>query len=310
MAAGEACQFSYINVAFFAAATGFDTEGFGEAVRVVTRLLDASVEYTIRNHGALLLPLVAQKRRIGVGITGFADLLIRMGVPYDSRAAVDVAAQISELLDYHSKAESVELARARGAFPAFRVSRFLVPEWRARKLPRSTGVIAREDWERLLSAISHVGIRHASTTAMPPTGTSSEIVGSSKSLEPYFALTEQQGKVHRVVREALRNHPDQDVAAKILETLTDGESASLDSAALAHIPYLETARQISPWAHLAIQAGFQRFLDEAMAKTINLPESATPGDVLQSLWMAYRYHLKGLTVFRDNCLENRGASHG
>ncbi len=303
MAAGEACQFSYINVASLGSREGLAAESFGEAVKVMTRLLDASVEYTIRNSEHLQLPLVERKRRIGVGITGFADLLVKMGVPYDSPEAVKIATSISELMDYNSKVESAQLAKQRGAFPAFFESRYADPEWQRRKLPRTTGVVSEEQWETLFDEIDSFGIRHASTTSLPPTGTSSAIVGSSKSLEPHFSLADYRtGMVHRVVMEDLRQRADAETILGAIALSTEG---ILDDDTLALVPHLTTARQISPDAHLNVQAGFQSFLDEALAKTINLPEEATPDDVLQSLWSAYRLNLKGLTVFRDNSLGTR-----
>lgn len=305
MAEGEACQFSYINVAELVSADGaFDQEKFGSAVRTMTRLLDASVEHTVRNSHSFSLPLVEQKRRIGVGITGFADLLINLKMPYDAPDASHLAAQISEALDFHSKAESVTLAQQRGTFPAYGLSRFLDTEWVRRKMPYSTGAVSPDQWEALFAEMEQHGIRHASTTAMPPTGTSSAIVGSSKSLEPLFALTDHHGVVSRVVREAL-SRSDNPGIREVLGHITVAKAAMLDSEALDLVPYLRTARQVDSQAHLDVQAGFQSFLDESLAKTINLDNSATVGDVKAALWSAYTSRLKGITVFRDNCLAER-----
>lgn len=304
MAEGEACQFSYINMAALVRNGEFDQEGFGDAVRIMTRLLDASVEHTIRStDDEVKLPLVEQKRRVGVGITGFADLLVALKIPYNDERAVVLASQVSELLDYHSKKESVALARKRGAFPAYGVSRFLDPEWVSRKLVRSTGVVPMEDWRLLIEEMNEHGIRHASTTAMPPTGTSSTIVGASKSLEPLFSLTDHRGNWVRSVREAFADA--EHILAGVLGQGAMRTTAMLDPEALRHVPHLVTARQIDPAVHLEVQAGFQSFLDESMAKTINLPNSSSVEDVLAGLWDAYRLNLKGITVFRDNCLSER-----
>ncbi len=200
MAPGEACQFSYVNLARFAKDGEFNQKKFCKTVEVLTRLLDASVEYTIQNaNDDLVLPLVRMKRRIGVGITGFADLLIQLGIPYDDERAVLLASKISELLDYHSKKMSVELALCRGAFPAYAKSRYKDQDWVRRKHHKMTGVIEEELWNELYKKILNKGVRHASTTSMPPTGTSSTIANSSKSLEPHFALKDHLGRVHNVV---------------------------------------------------------------------------------------------------------------
>lgn len=305
MAEGEACQFSYVNVASLVTDGKFDSEEFASAVRVMTRLLDSSVEYTIQNNDSLQLSLVEQKRRVGVGITGYADLLIRLRIPYSSPDALQLAGEISELLDYHSKVESVSLAEKRGAFPAFSISRYIDPEWTQRKMPRSTGVITGEDWDRLFAGIDRHGIRNASTTAMPPTGTSSAIIGSSKSLEPLFELTDFQGNVHRSVRESLEKTFGVHGVERLIGAIAADGSSFRDSVQLSGVGHLETARQISQDAHMGVQANFQSFLDEALAKTINLPNDATKEDVLEAMWGAYRLKLKGLTVFRDNCLTER-----
>jgi len=304
MAEGEACQFSYINLGILVNELGeFDYNEFGQAVRILTRLLDASVEHTINQYDNIQLPLVQEKRRIGVGITGFADLLVRLKIAYDEPAAVVIAAQISEALDYHSKAESVELSKSRGPFPAYHVSRYLDPEWLRRKYPSSTGIIKHQDWEKLYGDIEKYGIRHSSTTAMPPTGASSIIVSSSKSLEPHSALTDQHGSLFWSVREAIETTTHLDTQRAMGELSI--ANAILSDSSLIELPYLRTACQIDADAHIAIQAGFQKYLDESVSKTINLKNSSTVDDVLSILWSAYYYRLKGVTVFRDGCLTER-----
>ncbi len=301
MAAGEACQFSYVNVDTLVQDGAFDIDTFAEAVHVMTRLLDASVECTIQNNSSLELPLVSMKRRIGVGITGFADLLIRLGIPYSSVAAQELACEISELLDYHSKLESVRLAKRRGPFPAFKNSRYQDQVWLRRKLSRCTGVVGMENWDTLLDQILTHGIRNASTTAMPPTGTSSAIVGSSKSLEPIFEIIDHKGRVHRAVYEYIASNSVHRTPDSVKQLLLQDQAIS----GISQFPHIETARNISHTNHIAIQANFQKFLDESLAKTINLHNSASEADVLEVLWSAHTHNLKGITVFRDNCLTER-----
>lgn len=304
MAEGEACQFSYINLSplTFTNAEGvmaFDTEGFGQAVEDMTRLLDASVEQTVNNTGDLNLPLVREKRRIGVGITGFADLLITLGIPYDDPVAPELAHQISELLDFHSKNASVQLAKERQPFPAFGNSRFKDPKWTRRKIAFSSGAIALGAWEKLFRQMDKHGIRHAATTSLPPTGTSSTIANTSKSLEPHFDLISPNGEPYPSVIYALeRSQVDTDGMSKEeIILLLDGISSVL--------PHLRTARQIDPSAHLKVQAAFQIFLDDSLAKTVNLSNTATRKDVYDLLFQAWASGVKGITFFRDGCLAER-----
>lgn len=310
MAAGEACQFSYINLGLVTVtnpSTGevtFNQDLFTEAVRDMTRVLDAVVEQTINNQSDISLPLVAQKRRIGIGITGFADLLVRLRIPYDDPRAIQLSGHISELLDYHTKQMSVELAKKRGAFPAFTESRFREQEWLARKMHNATGAVPLSAWEELFEDIQTHGLRHASTTSLPPTGTSSTMVKSSKSLEPHFMLTAGEGVIYPSVADTLASEDDQRLATHV-GTLIISSMVDLPPEIIERLPYLKTARQISPRDHLRAQAAFQSFLDESLAKTINLPEGSTVSDVQDILRDAYKLGLKGITVFRDNCLAQR-----
>lgn len=313
MAAGEACQFSYINLGLLTATdissgeVTFDQDLFTEAVRDMTRVLDAVVEQTIQNQSDISLPLVEQKRRIGIGITGFADLLVRLRIPYDDPRAIKLSGHISELLDYYTKRSSVELAKKRGAFPAFDESRFRDREWLARKMHNATGAVELSAWEELFEDIQTHGLRHASTTSLPPTGTSSTMVKSSKSLEPHFMLTAGEGVVYPSVEDTLANEEDQQLAVHV-GGLIVSSVVDLPADIIEKLPYLKTARQISPRDHLRAQAAFQSFLDESLAKTVNLPEGSTVSDVRDILNDAYGLGLKGITVFRDNCLAQRSAA--
>lgn len=305
MAEGDACQFSYLNLASFVSNSSFDTEKFAESVHVLTRFLDSSVEYTLKNQSeaGLALPLVYEKRRIGVGITGFADLLIKLEIPYDAPEAIILAQQISELLDFHSKKSSVELAKTRGKFPSCDRSRYLDPDWVRRKSSKMTGVIPLESWDTLYTEILEYGIRHATTTAMPPTGTSSTIANISKSLEPHFSFKDYAGEVISIITDAIEKHFTPEQHHEVVRQLNkDGffsEEICLQK------PFLKTACQIAPDSHIAIQAGFQLFLDDSISKTVNLDQKTTVEDILDIIYQSYNMGLKGLAVFRNHCLSER-----
>ncbi len=319
MAAGEVCQFSYINLAELWSDSGqgpsFDFDQFQKSVRTMTRLLDASVQITI-DFDPLHSAIIGAKRRIGVGVTGFAGLLLRLGIPYASPEAEKLAYQISETLAFASKTESVELATRRGVFPAFLDSRYTNKSWLRRHRKKSTGIISNRDWELLYQSILKSGIRNASTTAFPPTGTSSQIASTSTSFEPYFSLVSYKygypqspdtavPVITRDVLSALQvvaKNPQE--LAELIRTVYDPTNQHQISN-VDQYPTLATARQISLDWHLRIQAAFQAFADEAGSKTINLPNHAQPEDVMAVLFRAYELGLKGVTVFRDNCLNER-----
>lgn len=152
MTDGDMCHFGYINlnslITYKNNKPEFDFILFSESVKVLTRLLDSAVQISI-NSNSEILNKIAARRRIGIGIAGFASLLITLGIPYDSERAVNLAAKISESLDFYSKIESMRLAKVRGPFPEFINSRYMNRSWLQRKLINCTGIIDKRDWLKL-----------------------------------------------------------------------------------------------------------------------------------------------------------------
>lgn len=310
MAVNEVCQFSSVNLTELIKEEDvhlvFDFDKLRKSVAILTRLLDASTQITIDNevdnNG-----VIAAKRRIGVGIAGFAGLLINLSIPYDSPEAVLLAAQISETVDFASKRASVNLAKERGPFPMFPESRFTDRKWLERKLPKTTGVIPKNDWIQLFDDLSRYGIRHATTTAFPPTGTSSRIVGTTASFEPALSLIgnqETERHVYDFVEQALFRHLGPAFQSVLALIVQNGEA--VPDAMLEQVGRVfAIARQISFAAHLNIQAAVLSFADESGSKTINLPNATTVAEVLDIIYQAKNLGLKGLTIFRDGSLKER-----
>lgn len=319
MAEGEVCQFSYVDLTNMFIETGnkatFDFAKLARTVATLTRLMDASVQITIDND-ILERPRIPAKRRIGIGVTGFGGLLFNLGIVYGSEESIQLASQISELLDFTSKRESVALAKRRGAFPVIAESRFTDEKWLRRKEPRRTGIVKANDWERLYQDILRHGIRNASTTAFPPTGTSSRIAGTTTSFEPAYELVVRQPSYNEngessftpvippYVMSALSKAFPPTSTAELTKLLQDNDYM-LPSDVLIHAPHLATARQIPYESHVAIQSAFQLFADEAGAKTINMPNHSSVQDVYNAIALAYTSGLKGITVFREGCLGER-----
>lgn len=306
MPVGDACHFSYVNLARLAGSGQFDLDRFGTAVRLLTRVLDASVELTTRNGHRIGLTLVGMKRRIGVGLTGFADLLVELRLPYGHAESVRLAGEISEAVDYHSKVESVRLARARGPFPAYLTSRYTDREWVRRKLDRSgSRVVSSTEWGRLHADMLRHGIRHACTTALPSAETSSALVDASTSLEPLLSLTGPDGRVRPPQRQALERAWGAVRLASWEANLRPGQLAALPDTELARLPHLRTAYQVGYDDHLRVQAAFQSFMDDGISKTINVPQDTTPAEFYDAFQLAYQLNLKGTSLFRAGCLEER-----
>jgi ribonucleoside-diphosphate reductase alpha chain len=305
MAPGDACQFSYLNLSHFVHRGSFNHVLFAESVQVLTRLLDDSVEYTLmQQHDAEIhLPLVREKRRIGVSITGFADLLIKLKVPYDHPHAAILAHQISELLDFNSKKASVTLAKLHGPFPCFSESRYQDHDWVRRKSSKTTGIVSSDDWHQLYQDIEQQGLRNATTTSIPPSGTSSTIANISKSLEPHFSFKGFNGNVIPLIEQVIQHHFRGKEQAKLMAHVA--EHGNFPEWICLAWPFLRTSCQINPSTHLDIQQAFQSFLDDSVSKTINMHNKTNADDVEDIIWTSYKKGLKGVTIFRDNCLIER-----
>jgi ribonucleoside-diphosphate reductase alpha chain len=196
-------------------------------------------------------------RKIGLGVMGFADMLILLGVPYQSDRAVVLAEQIMSRIQKTAESASAELAAIRGNFPAFHQSVF-----------PSKGVTQR---------------RNATLTTVAPTGTISILAGVSSGVEPVFAFEVQRRIVDRVYTDA---HP-------IYERYRR-EGRTIDK------KIFQTAWDVSPRGHLKVQAAFQKYTENAVSKTVNLPETTAAEEIFDLFLQAADMNLKGITVYRNN----------
>ncbi len=229
-----------------------------------------------------------RNRKIGLGIMGYADILIRLGIPYDSDEALNVAESVMSLIQKESKIKSAELAEKRGAFPEFKKSEY--------------------------AASGERPLRNATTTTIAPTGTISIIANSSSGIEPIFALAYVRNVMdnNRLIesnpafREAIENLGGGYDIADIMDRVAEHGSAR----ELKDLPedirnIFATAHDISPEWHIKTQAIFQKFVDNAVSKTVNFSGSATPDDIRSVYDLAYEFGCKGVTVYRDGSRENQ-----
>lgn len=218
-------------------------------------------------------------RKIGLGVMGFAELCIVLGVSYASEQAVQLAEELMGFIQREARLASVRLAEQRGVFPNWNTSSFA-----------GTGV----------------RLRNATQTSIAPTGTISIIAGTSSSIEPLFALAYQ--RQHVLGEQTLTEFNP--LAQRHLERLGYSSAKLLQSvAARGRLPdtgempegirnLFLTALEISPEQHVRVQAAFQKHVDNAVSKTVNLPSEASPQDVASAYLLAYRLGCKGVTVFR------------
>src|SRR5512143_2552524 len=275
-----ACDLGSLNltafvVAPFAADARLDLAALADAARLAVRFLDNVIDVS-------RYPLPAQarearfKRRIGLGITGLADTLVLLGLRYDSEAARQWAAQAMQAVRDAAYRASVELAREKGAFPAFVRDAFLASGF-AIRLP-----------DDIRDAIAAHGIRNSHLLAIAPAGTISLLANNlSSGIEPIFSAEAER----RVLETDGRYHTHRvvDYACQRWQQQADGLP-----------PAFVEAQQIDPLAHLHMQAALQPYVDNAISKTINVAADI-PFERFEDLYrQAHALDLKGCTVFRPN----------
>jgi ribonucleoside-diphosphate reductase alpha chain len=245
-------------------------------------------------------------RKIGLGAMGFADMIIELGIQYNSEQAVDIAEQVMEFIDYHSKVASMELAKLRGPFPNFDKSVYVEKDC------HMTGKTGHLDWKKLDAEIKKHGIRNATTTTIAPTGTISIISGASSGIEPLFAISYIRNVMDNT--ELIETNPIFERYAHLegfySDTLmrTIAKRGSIQD--MEEIPehvrkIFVTAHDINPESHVMIQSAFQKYTDNAVSKTVNFSHEATVEDVEKVYILAYRTGCKGITIYRDRSRETQ-----
>lgn len=285
----ESCNLGSINLARMIKHSDgkpdIDWEKLRRTVRLAVRFLDDVIDVN-RYPLEQIEKMTLGNRKIGLGVMGFADMLIQLGIPYDSEEGILVAERVMSFISSEARNMSSELAAERGVFPNFEGSIYDKPDG--------------------------MPVRNATVTTIAPTGTLSIIAGCSSGIEPLFAvvyikrvmdgteLVEVNPYFEKIARE--RGFYSEDLMRKI------AERGSVRG--LAEVPedvqrIFATALDISPTWHVRMQAAFQRFTDNAVSKTVNFPEDATPDDVRQVFELAYHEGCKGCTIYRYGSRESQ-----
>ena len=308
MTDGEVCQFSYINLGKMVKETGeIDKEELRLTTRVLTRLLDNLCDISIQNAKANS-DIIEDKRRIGVGVCGFADMLSKLNLPYDSEQANVLSRNIFSFINFNSKVESVKLAQQRGSFRKFNQSLCSNPKWYDRFKNVKCEWVSDIDWIALQKGVQQYGIRNSSTTAIPPTGRSAAIVDASYSIEPYFSLYNSQSKtgLNPIFERYVKNNYSEIEQEEITENvLKVGNCQELDDKYKQIKEIFKTAKEIDASKHIEIMSTINECIDESISKTVNLPNKSTMKEIEKYIIQAYNSGLNGITFFRDKCLEER-----
>ncbi len=273
----ESCNLGSLNLARFVTGQRVDYPRLRAAVDLAVRFLDDVIEVSHYPVPELEGPARAA-RKVGLGVMGLAELLATVGIPYDSPAALRLASRIFQVIRDQARRASAALAAERGPFPLFEKS--------------------------IWPGLGIGPLRNAQLTSVAPTGTISLIAGTTSGIEPMFALAYIRHILGRELAEAnplferlarQRGFYSRELMAEVARTGTvrhlDGVPADVRAAFV-------TALEVSPEWHLKMQAAVQRHVDAAVAKTVNLPASATPADVRETYLAAWHAGVKGITVYR------------
>ncbi|MGB9002856.1 MAG: adenosylcobalamin-dependent ribonucleoside-diphosphate reductase [Nitrosotalea sp.] len=306
----ESCNLGSINLANFVKrkADGqyeFDWQRYEEAIRKTTRFLDNIID--VNNYP---IPEIDQaskdSRRIGLGVMGVADLLFKLRIPYNSQEGYEFQEKLAEALTYYSTEESIALAKTRGPFPLCSKTEYpegKIPVAGYYEKPKNTRTY---DWDALIAKIQKNGIRNVLTTTVAPTGTLSMIADCSNGMEPMFALVFEKrvtvGRffyTNKIFEAVLKEHGL--YSDQLLEKIANNYGSVKG---IQEIPewmqkIFVTAMDIHWTDHLMAQGVWQRWIGNAIAKTINMPNDVSSDDVKAAYLLAHELGLKGITVYRD-----------
>jgi ribonucleoside-diphosphate reductase alpha chain len=306
----ESCNLGSINLANFVKrkADGmfeFDWQKYEQAIRVSSRFLDNIID--MNKYPVEEIDINTKlTRRIGLGIMGIADLLFLLKIPYDSNDGYAFMYKLAEAVSYYSMEESVAIAKVRGPFPLFKETDYVkgkIPIAGYYELPTETHAY---NWDSLIKKIQKHGIRNSWTSTIAPTGTLSMIADTSNGVEPMFALVFEKrvtvGRffyTNRIFENVLKESGlyNDEILAKIANNYGSVRG-------LAEIPEwiqktFVTAIDIHWTDHIMAQAVWQKWIGNAIAKTINMPGDVTAEDVKYAYLLSHELGLKGVTVYRD-----------
>ncbi len=272
----ESCNLGSLNLSRFVEGGEVEEERLAETARLAVRFLDDVVEVN-RFPLKKIRDATLRSRKIGLGVMGFAEMLIELGVSYNSVEAIRIAEETMKFITETAREESRRLGEERGSFPHLEVS-----------------------------SLDYDAMRNATVTTIAPTGSISIIAGTSPGIEPLFGLSFSRDLIgdQMVVTSPLfeRMARERGVDENTMREVAKRGSLS----GVGGVPddlrdLFVTAMEVPPAQHVKIQAAFQRFTDNGVSKTVNLPNEATVEDVLGVFTLAFELGCKGITVYRYGC---------
>jgi len=280
----ESCNLGSINLSKMIEDEKVDWEKLGRTVMSAVHFLDNVIDankYPLPE----IEHMTKANRKIGLGVMGFADMLIMLDIPYNSEEAVETAEKIMRFISEEARNASEELAKERGSFPNF---------------------------EKSVFAGKYRQMRNATVTTIAPTGTIGIIAGCSSGIEPLFAISymrnvaESIGKNLIEINQLFENYAIREgiYSEELMEMISrKGSIQKIEAIPEKARRIFVTAHDILPEWHIKIQAAFQKYTDNAVSKTVNFPSTATPQDIEDVYMLAYKLGCKGVTVYRDKSRE-------
>lgn len=272
------------NFAITDPSVGIDWERLARTIHAAVHFLDNVIDLN-----RYPLPQIAEQtrrnRRIGLGVMGWADMLAKLGLPYNHESAFALGEKLMAFVEAEARNQSSELASSRGRFP---------------------------NWENAIYRQQQLSMRNATVTTVAPTGTISIIAGCSSGIEPFYAIAFERNvldgtrlnelnPVFRETAEKLGFFSD-NLAQRLLSSRSLSKFTDIPETVRA---VFLTAADISPEDHIKMQVAFQKHCDSSVSKTINFPESATRADVASAYRLAWSLGCKGVTIYRDNSRPNQ-----
>lgn len=281
----ESCNLGSINLSKMVKDKELDFERLKKTVHTAVHFLDNVIDMS-RYPLAQIEQMVEKNRKVGLGVMGFADMLLRLEIPYNSSAALKLGEKIMKFISEEANIASQNLAEIRGAFPSFSQSIYYKP-----KAPK---------------------LRNATLTTIAPTGTISIIAGCSSGVEPIFAISYVRRHLLDEGDELVEVNPFFEEVARAEGFYSDdlmrriAEKGTLQD--FSEIPekvkkVFVTAHDIAPEEHIKMQAAFQKYTDNAVSKTVNFGHDATTEDVEKVYLLAFKLGCKGVTIYRDRSRE-------
>ncbi len=274
----ESCNLGSVNLLAMLKDGSIDYDKLRETVHASVHFLDNVIDmnkFPLKQ----IEEITKGNRKIGLGVMGWADMLLELHIPYESPEAFELAEKVMGFVNDESKKMSAKLAEERGVFP---------------------------NWEMSIYKDRGQKIRNATTTTIAPTGTISMIAGVSSGIEPLFAIAftrtvmdnDKLIEVNPLFEKALKAKAV--YSKKIIEKVSEhGSVRDIEEVPADIRAYFVTSHDITPVGHIRMQAAFQKHTDNAVSKTINFSNSATVDEVRESYILAYHEKVKGLTIYRD-----------